>query len=104
MPWTQRARRIRVGRPKIGTPKGGDVPAPRPPDSGAGYGDLGVLLGVGDTLAVGFYIDTSDDDLNTGLNKSGSSSVGIDELLMENLVIWADADAAADDNYQFEAA
>lgn len=81
-----------------------DLSAPDPPDSGAGYGDIGVLLGVGDTLAVGFYIDTSDDDLNTGLGESGSSSVGVDELLLENLVIWADADAAANNNYQFEAA
>ncbi len=82
-----------------------DLSAPDAPNTGAaGYGDIGILLGVGNTLAVGFYIDTSDDDLNTGLNESGSSSVGVDELLLENLVVWADADAASNDNYQFEAA
>jgi len=51
-----------------------DLSAPAPPDSGPGYGGIGVLLGVGETLEVGIYIDTSDNDLNTGLNESKSGA------------------------------
>jgi hypothetical protein len=80
-----------------------DLSGPDAPDSGAGYGDLGVLLGIGDTIKIGFYIDTSDDDLNTGLDESGQSNVGADEKLMENIVVWADANAAENNNYQFDA-
>lgn len=78
-----------------------DLSAPDDPDTGAGYGDLGVKLDSGESLDVGFYIDTSDDNLNDGLNESGDSDVGADELLMENLVIWADANAVENNNYQF---
>ena len=80
-----------------------DLSGPGSPNQYAGYGDLGVLLGVGDTLKVGFYIDTSDDNPTDGLSEDGSSSVGADETLMENLIIWADANAADNNNYQFEA-
>jgi hypothetical protein len=79
-----------------------DLSAPGAPGSGAGYGDLGVLLGVGDTIQLGFYIDTSDENLNDELGESGTSDIGADELLMEELFIYADATAAENDEYQFE--
>jgi hypothetical protein len=81
-----------------------DLSRPQPPDSGnVGYGDIGVLLGVGDTLEVGIYIDTSDDNLNDGLGESGDATIGADELLLEQLVIYADATAAENSNYYVEA-
>lgn len=81
-----------------------DISDPSPPDSGAGYGDIGVLLGVGDALDVGFYIDTSDDNLNDGLSESAESDVAAGDRLLDGVVVYADAGAANDDNYQFEAA
>lgn len=80
-----------------------DVSAPNSPDSSPTYNDIGVRLAVGETLKVGFYIDTSDEDLNDGLDSDDdeSSSVGADEALMENLVIYASAEAAQNDDYQF---
>jgi hypothetical protein len=80
-----------------------DLSDPSPPDSGAGYGDIGVLLGVGTTIKLGFYVDTSDDNLNDGLNESSDSDIGAGELLMEELVIYADANAADNGDYQFTA-
>lgn len=78
-----------------------DLSGPSPPDTYAGYGDLGVYLGTGESLEVGFYIDTSDDDPTDGLNEGTDSDIGANETLIENLVIWADANAAQDGTYQF---
>lgn len=76
-----------------------DISNPSSPN----YSNLGVKLGVGDTLWVGFYIDTSDDDLGDGLDADDSESSGADadELLMDGLVIYANAEEA--DNARFEA-
>lgn len=80
-----------------------DVSAPSSPDSDAGYADIGIRLAVGETLKVGFYIDTSDDNLNDGLDDddSESSSVGADDVLMDNLVIHASAEAEQNGDWQF---
>lgn len=79
-----------------------DLSAPSPPDqNNTDYGELGVKLGVGKSLDVGFYLDTSDNNLNDGLNESTPSSVEADEFLMQNLAIWADANAAQNGNHQF---
>ena len=80
-----------------------DLSAPSLPDTGAGYADLGVKIDVGETLEVGIYIDTSDDNLNDGLNESGSSDVNAGETLLENIVIYASAEAANAGENQFEA-
>lgn len=81
-----------------------DISHPNPPDSDPTYEDIGVLLRTGDTLKVGFYIDTSDDNPNDGLDESGDSDVEADEALMENLTIHADAEEAENSNHRFTAA
>ena len=83
-----------------------DLAYPGPPDSGSspGYENLGVYLGVGNSIELGIYIDTSDDNLNDGLNESSSSDLEADDLLLGDLTIYADATAADDDEYAYEAA
>jgi hypothetical protein len=73
------------------------------PGSG-GYSNIGVLIGVGETLELGVYIDSSDDNPNDGLNESGSSDVNAGETLLENIAIHASAEAADNGNYNFEEA
>lgn len=64
-----------------------------PGDNSVGYDDIGVRLDTGETLEVGIYIDTSDENLNDGVGDSGDSDIGADELLLEELRIYAEADA-----------
>ena len=73
------------------------------PGSG-GYNNIGVLIGVGRTLELGVYIDSSDDNLNTGLGESGSSDVNAGETLLDDIAIYASAEAADNGNYAFEEA
>ncbi len=73
------------------------------PGSDSGYSNIGVMIGVGDTLELGVYIDSSDDNLNDGLNESGSSDVNAGETLLEDIAIYASAEAANAGENQFEA-
>lgn len=69
------------------------------PDSG--YSNTGVLIGVGETLELGVYIGGSDDNLDTGVDESGSSDVDAGETLLSNIAVYASAAAAEADEYQF---
>jgi len=81
-----------------------DLSYPSAPDQGGpGYEDLGVLLGTGDTLELGVYIDTSDANLNDGVDADESTGIEAGDLLLENIAIWADANEADSGNYEFEA-
>jgi hypothetical protein len=66
-----------------------------------GYSNIGVLIGIGQTLELGVYIDISDDNPTDGLNESGSSDVNAGETLLENIAIHASAEAANNNNYNF---
>ena len=80
-----------------------DVSAQNGPESSPTYSEIGIRLAAGETLKVGIYIDTSE-DLNDGLDDddSESSGIGADETLMENLVIYASAEAEQNGDWQFE--
>jgi hypothetical protein len=67
-----------------------------------GYNDLGVYLDTGETLVAGVYIDTTDANLNDGLSESGNEDFDPGDLLLEDLVIYADATAAENGNYYVE--
>lgn len=73
-----------------------------PSSANSGYDDIGVYLETGETLVAGVYIDTTDANLNDGLNESGSEDFDPGDLLLENLVIYADATAAENGNYYVE--
>jgi hypothetical protein len=73
-----------------------------PSSAGSGYDDIGVYLDTGETLVAGVYIDTTDANLNDAISESGNEDFDPDDLLLENLVIYADATAAENDNYYVE--
>ena len=73
-----------------------------PSSGGSGYDDIGVYLETGETLVAGVYIDTTDANLNDGLSESGNEDFDPGDLLLENLVIYADATAAESGNYYVE--
>lgn len=72
-------------------------------------GSVGVLLPVGKTLEVGLSMDTSDDNLNNGVNADNDADVGsgtgadAGELLMETASIFAESKANTN-AYQFKIA
>jgi hypothetical protein len=75
-----------------------------PPDTGAGYGELGVLLDVGESIEIGIYIDTSDNNIGDGMDESsGLGEPGANEALLDGVTIYANATEAQNDNYRFEA-
>lgn len=74
-----------------------------PPDSAARYDEIGVLLGEGVSLEVGFYIDTSDNNIGSGLDEtSGFEEINADDLLLEGVTIHASATKAESGNYRFK--
>lgn len=90
------------GNNGIVDPQVADLSSPSPPEQNAGYEDVGVYVGVGDSLEVGLYVDTSDDDLTDGLGAGGASDVTADDVLMERLVVYASATAAREERYLFK--
>lgn len=73
-----------------------------PPDNG-GYEELGVLLDVGESIEIGIYIDTSDNNIGDGLDESsGLGEASANEELLDGVIIYASATEAENDNYRFD--
>jgi hypothetical protein len=73
-----------------------DLSYPSPPGSqDVGYDTIGVELGVGDSIDLGVYVDTSDSNLNDDLNGEGEGVSGTgsenDPNLLDSVVVWAEA-------------
>lgn len=75
----------------------------------SGYpGDVGILLPTGESVEVGISIDTSDENLNNGVNSDEDAGVGsgteVDagEYLLDSARIIAESTAAENGNYNYE--
>jgi len=70
--------------------------------------DVGILLPTGESVEVGISIDTSDENLNNGLNSDQDAGVGsgtevdADEYLLDSARIIAESTAAENGNYNYE--
>jgi hypothetical protein len=78
-----------------------DLSTPNSPDDSPGYSELGVYLGEGDSIELGIYVDTSDDNLNDGLNESDPSDLEAGDTLLGDMTVYADATAAENGEYQY---
>jgi hypothetical protein len=91
------------GSHKIANPELVDISGP----SGS-PGDVGILLPTGESVEVGISIDTSDENLNNGLNSDQDAGVGsgtevdADEYLLDSARIIAESTAAENGNYNYE--
>jgi hypothetical protein len=76
-----------------------DVSRPSSP----GFGETGIKLDEGESVKLGVYADTSDGNVNDGLDESsGAPLTGDDVEIWDGLTIYADAEAAEAGNYRFE--
>ena len=66
-----------------------------------GYGSLGIKLDEGKSVKLGVYVDTSDSTVNDGVDPDGGPSLTADDVIWNSLTIYADAEAADADEYQF---
>jgi|GEM_PF-1312710 len=91
------------GSQGIADPELADISAPSGVPS-----DVGILLPVGESVEVGISVDTSDDNLNNGVNSDENAGVGsgeaeANELLLESARIIADSTLAENENnYNFK--
>jgi len=91
------------GSQGIADPELADISAPSGVPS-----DVGILLPVGESVEVGISVDTSDDNLNNGVNSDENAGVGsgeaeANELLLESARIIADSTLAeSENNYNFK--
>lgn len=74
-----------------------DVSNPSEP----GYGSLGIKLDEGKSIKLGVYVDTSDSNVNDGVDPDGGPSLMADDVIWNSLTIYADAEAADAGEYQF---
>jgi hypothetical protein len=74
-----------------------DISNPTP----SGYENIGVLLESGESFNVGVYIDTSDANLNDGLNESSSANIG-NETILNDVIVHASSSAADQNDYYVE--
>jgi hypothetical protein len=69
---------------------------------GPGYNTLGIKIKEGESVKLGVYVDTSDTNVNDGLNESPDrDSLTGDVEIWDGLKIFADANAAEDGDFQF---
>ncbi|WP_246987440.1 hypothetical protein [Halorientalis marina] len=67
-----------------------------------GYGNLGIKIDEGESVKLGVYVDTSDTNVNDGVNESPDrDSLGAGEEIWDRLEIFADANAAEDGDFEF---
>ena len=74
-----------------------DVSNPSEP----GYSSLGIKLDEGKSIKLGVYVDTSDSNVNDGVDPDGGPSLTADDVIWNSLTIYADAEAADAEDYQF---
>jgi hypothetical protein len=73
-----------------------DVSYPDPPSDGnPSYSTNGIELPTGESVDLGVYVDTSDGNLNDGLDEDGEGVSGTGDSenpnLLDSLVVWAEA-------------
>jgi len=69
---------------------------------GPGYGNLGIKIDEGESVKLGVYVDTSDTNVNDGVNESPDrDSLAAGEEIWDRLKIFADANAAEDEAFEF---
>jgi hypothetical protein len=74
-----------------------DVSAPSTP----GYGNIGIRLDTGESIKLGVYVDTSDSNVNDGLNEGSGETLGAGDQIWEKLTVFASADAADKSNWGY---
>jgi len=68
---------------------------------GPGYGNNGIKLDDGNSIRLGVYADTSDGNVNDGVNESGGSGITGDVELWNSLTVHASAEPADSGTHKF---
>ena len=74
-----------------------DVSDPTSP----GWGTIGIKLDEGESIKLGVYADTSDGNVNDGLDESSGQPLTGNQEIWDSLTIYADAEQADDGNFQY---